>query len=194
MAAVLAILYPVETTTIKVHGPIDYQEPVFVNMYDAQQAWVWLNATNNENKTQSFVVLLQLQDKKGFVTQLVESQQFTLRPFEQNAIIVTAEYHNETGKRLLDVFVWKELDHPQPLTSYQYIVNMDDQGTFAETRISNDAAVLISQLLSACDDGEPSCDMAYLEIVSQQCLDFADFEVIKPDSICEDQRLAQYRT
>lgn len=163
-------------------------------MYDAQHTWVWLNASNNENKTQSFVVLLQLQEKEGYVTQLVESQQFTVRPFEQNAIIVTAEYHNETGKRLLDVFVWTELAHPEPLTSYQYIVNMDEQGTFAETRISNEAAVMISQLLSACDDGEPSCDVTYLEIVSQQCLDFADFEIIESNSICNDQRLEQYRT
>jgi hypothetical protein len=163
-------------------------------MYDNQHTWVWLNATNNENSTQSFVVLLQLQNKDGYVTQLVESQQFTLRPFEQNATIVTAEYHNETGKRLLDIFVWTRLDHPEPLTRYQYIVNMDDEQTFAETRISNEGAVMISRLLSACDDGEPTCDVDYLEIVSQRCSDLADFKLLDSNSICNDQRLEQYRS
>jgi len=194
ITTILGILYPVETSTITVHGPIDFQKPIFVDGNNDERTQVWLNATNNENKTRSFVVLLQLQDKDGYVTQLVESQQFILRPFEQNAIIVATGYHNEIARRLLDIFVWTELDYPQPLSSYQYIVNMDDQGTYAETRISNEGMVLISQLLSACDDGEPICDVNLLEIISKQCSDFADFEVIDSNSICSDQRLEQYRT
>jgi hypothetical protein len=163
-------------------------------MYDAQHTSVWLNATNNENKTQAFVVLLQLRDKDGYVTQLLVSPQSTLSPLEQNATIVTAEYQNETGKRLLDIFIWTELDAPELMHSYQYIINMDDEGTYAETRISNDAMVFISQVLSACDDGEPACDVNYLQIVSRQCSDFADFNVIEHNSICNDSRLVQYRT
>jgi hypothetical protein len=179
-------------TNIRVHGSIDISTPQFYEANNPGFTHMHMNATNNENETQSFVIILQFQNEEGYVTQLVNTEPITVELSETMRSIV--EYADEPGKRLFDIFVWTDLENPLPITRYRYIANIDN-GTFMDIPISNDGIILLSQLLSECADSDYTCDedsIRLLHIAYDQCLDYRAFEIEELNPICSDTRLNNY--
>lgn len=192
MAVVLAVIHPMSSATIQVHGPIDVYDPEFFE--DAEEGFsnVHLELKNNEDMASTYVILLQFQDSHGYATQIVQTELLSVMPDEELLTIV--DYRNETGKRLLSVFVWTDLDFPEPIASFRYIGD-GHGGSYAEIPVSSDTRVQLSRVLSACEDDEDSCGhdaRSTLYATYQRCMDFREFGVESDNSICNDPRISKY--
>jgi len=63
----------------------------------------YLKVINNESASLSYIVILQFQDNQGYVTQIDYTQPIIVEPSEE--MQNTIEYTQESGKRLVDIFV-----------------------------------------------------------------------------------------
>ena len=101
------------------------------------------------------MVLLQFQDNQGYATQIVKSELLSVAPDEKLPVIV--DFEDGVDTRLLDVLVWTNLGNPQPIASFRYI-GESSNATFFKIPISGERSVLLSHILSGCEDVERDCD------------------------------------
>jgi|GEM_PF-6232574 len=195
MAVVLGIIHPVQTTTIIVHGPMDISDPeFFVDSKEEGFSNVHITLKNNEDVAQSFVVLLQFQDSQGYTTKIVQSDLLLLMPDEE--LVSILDYRNETGSRMVDVFVWTGLEYAQPIAHFTYIGDGFDPSSYVQIPFSSETRVQLSRILASCEDNDPDCDSGYMSTLKttyQRCMDFREFGVeSSAGSICVDHRLSKY--
>lgn len=187
-----SIIHPVAETSIEVHGPIDISDPQFFE--DSKEGFsnVHLELKNNEDIARTVVVLLQFQDSQGYATQIVQSELLSVGPEEKLLTIV--DFENEVDTRLLDVFVWTNLGYTQPIASFKYIGESSNL-TFFEIPISGERSVLLSHVLSGCEDVERDCDYdarVQLYLAYQECAAYREFGISSENWICSEPGLNNY--
>lgn len=194
IAVVLGVIHPVQSTTVTVHGLMDISDPEF--FVDSGEGFsnVHITLQNNEDIAQSFVVLLQFQDSQGYTTQIVQSDLLVLTPDEE--LVTILDYRNETGRRMVDVFVWTGLEYAQPIEHFTYIGDGFDPSSYMQIPFSSETRVQLSRILASCEDNDPDCDSGYMSTLKttyQRCMDFREFGVeSSAGSICADHRLDKY--
>jgi hypothetical protein len=179
-------------TTIQVHGPIDVYNPEFSVDAETGYSSVNLKLKNNEDVTRTFMVLLQFQDNRGYSTQIVQTDLLTVMAHEE--AIATVDYENEIGIRLLDVFVWTDIVKPEPIAGFKYIGESSKEPFFV-IPMSNERSVLLSQLLSACEDIEPDCDYearVQLNLAYKECTTYREFGIPSENWICTEPNINNY--
>jgi hypothetical protein len=187
-----SILHPMAETSIEVHGPIDISDPQFFD--DSKEGFsnVHLELKNNEDIARTVVVLLQFQNNQGYATQIVQSELLSVGPDEKLPVIV--DFENEVDTRLLDVFVWTNLGNPQPIASFRYI-GESSNATFFKIPISGERSVLLSHILSGCEDVERDCDYdarVQLHLAYQECAAYEKFGMSSENWICSEPGLVNY--
>jgi hypothetical protein len=189
-----SIIHPMAETSIEVHGPIDISDPKFFD--DSKEGFsnVHLELKNNEDITRTVVVLLQFQDNQGYTTQIVQSELLSVWPDETFLSIV--DFENEVDTRLLDVFVWTNLGNPQPIASFKYIKYIGESNvTFFKIPISGERSVLLSHILSGCEDVGRDCDYdarVQLYLAYQECAAYEEFGMSSENWICSEPGLVNY--
>jgi len=187
-----SIIHPVGVTSIQVHGPIDISDPEFFDDSEEGFSNVHLKLKNNEDIARTYVVLLQFQDRQVYLTQLIETELSSVGSDEEMLTIV--DYRNEVDARLLNVFVWTDLDNPQPIASFKYIGESSNE-TFFKIPMSSERSVLLSHLLSACEDMEPDYNYdarVQLYLAYQECVAYREFGIPSENWICSDPGINNY--
>ncbi len=94
---------------------VDANKAKLRQIYVGQEIQLQSKATNNLDSVQPFTYIAQIKDQEG-ITVMLESNQGKLSPQKQSRLAVKW-FAEEPGKYSIEIFVWKNLDDPSPLTA-----------------------------------------------------------------------------
>jgi hypothetical protein len=94
---------------------VDANKTKLRQIYVGQEVQLQSKATNNFDSAQPFTYIVQIKDQDGIIVML-ESNQAKLSPQEQSRLAVKW-FAEESGKYSVEIFVWKNLEDPSPLTA-----------------------------------------------------------------------------